>query len=341
MYKVMKTGRILTLAEEDQVCKTADLTPIRQRGYQYYRIVAENDSRLCSVCQEQDGNVYAVSAASAGVNLPPFHPNCRCTVEGAHGANPNFDPWLGERQLWENIASGRLTFLEICRLLEERYGDFSDSARADFARRLAQLYRSNPEMAAVIEAFGRGSFAIPPLFQFDWDKKGLPSTEHVTIQFMLAVIDVAKRLQINPDDLMAVMAYESWTDPQRVNSQSGAIGLIQFTQVAINEINRRTNRVPPLTRDVLAQMTAIEQLEYVYYHLLFNGGTGARTVSDLYMAVLWPSAVNEPDDEVIMRAGDGYYEQNRGLDLNNDGEITKGEVAQRVIDRRDTFERSS
>lgn len=41
-----------------------------------------------------------------------------------------------------------------------------------------------------------------------------------------------------------------------------------------------------------------------------------------------------PDDRVLMRVGDGLYEQNRSLDINNDGVI---EVAQRVIDRRDSF----
>ena len=159
MYKVTKIGRILTMAEDIRLRKSASLDSIRRSGYRYYRIIAENDSRLCSVCREQDGNIYSVLEARAGVNLPPFHPNCRCTVEGAHGMNPTRDPWTSERQLWESIASGNLTFLEICRLIEQRYGDFSDSDRADFARNLAQLYSHDPKMVEVIEAFGSGEYS--------------------------------------------------------------------------------------------------------------------------------------------------------------------------------------
>ena len=54
---------------------------IRQSDKHYYRIISENDERLCRVCSGQDGSVYPAEDAKAGVNFPPFHPNCWCTVE--------------------------------------------------------------------------------------------------------------------------------------------------------------------------------------------------------------------------------------------------------------------
>ena len=47
----------------------------------------------------------------------------------------------------------------------------------------------------------------------------------------------------------------------------------------------------------------------------------------------------QPDDFVLWREGSIEYRQNRGLDVNNDGVITKGEAAQRVRDRLNYFER--
>ncbi len=59
------------------------------RGYPYriqrgrggkYEILATLDSKTCNVCGELDNKVYEVGKEITGVNMPPFHPLCRCTT---------------------------------------------------------------------------------------------------------------------------------------------------------------------------------------------------------------------------------------------------------------------
>ena len=51
----------------------------RERGVKKYKILATLDSKTCGICGELDGNVYEVGKEVVGVNMPPFHPLCRCT----------------------------------------------------------------------------------------------------------------------------------------------------------------------------------------------------------------------------------------------------------------------
>ncbi|MCL2056920.1 MAG: minor capsid protein [Oscillospiraceae bacterium] len=80
MY-VTKTGRVLSAYEERHHKKIIKSISISKGVLRYYRIIAENDERICDVCAAQDGTVYPEEFAEAGANFPPFHPNCRCTVE--------------------------------------------------------------------------------------------------------------------------------------------------------------------------------------------------------------------------------------------------------------------
>ncbi len=51
----------------------------KEDGVEKYQILATLDSKTCGVCGDLDGEVYAVDEAVVGVNMPPFHPLCRCT----------------------------------------------------------------------------------------------------------------------------------------------------------------------------------------------------------------------------------------------------------------------
>ena len=52
----------------------------REAGVEKYRYLATDDSRTSEICSETDGKVFLLKDASVGVNYPPLHPNCRCTV---------------------------------------------------------------------------------------------------------------------------------------------------------------------------------------------------------------------------------------------------------------------
>lgn len=45
-----------------------------------YEIVSVLDKNTCATCVEQSGKVYSFKNRKPGVNFPPFHPSCRCTI---------------------------------------------------------------------------------------------------------------------------------------------------------------------------------------------------------------------------------------------------------------------
>lgn len=134
---------------------------------------------------------------------------------------------------------------------------------------------------------------------------------------------ICNTLDINPDDLMACMAWESGRSfsPSKKNmAGSGATGLIQFMP--------STARSLGTTTDELARMTAEDQLNYVYKY--FRPWAGRlKTLGDLYMAILWPKAVGQPDDYALFTGGIAYR-QNAGLDTNKDGRVTKAECVAKL-----------
>ena len=52
----------------------------KEDGVEKYEILATLDSKTCNVCGELDNKVYEVGKEITGVNMPPFHPLCRCTT---------------------------------------------------------------------------------------------------------------------------------------------------------------------------------------------------------------------------------------------------------------------
>lgn len=141
---------------------------------------------------------------------------------------------------------------------------------------------------------------------------------------------IARELMLPEDNganwLMTCMAFESgetFSPSVRNAAGSGAIGLIQFMPRTAADLG--TNAM------ALATMTAEQQLEYVWRY--FKGHRGRiHSLSDMYMAILWPLAMGQPDSFVLWDQGKRptTYRQNSGLDGNNDLVITKGEAASKL-----------
>jgi peptidoglycan hydrolase-like protein with peptidoglycan-binding domain len=153
----------------------------------------------------------------------------------------------------------------------------------------------------------------------------------VTPAFRDRVRQIAARFGVDPGDLMSVMAFETneTFNPATRNELSGATGLIQFIPPTIRALGTTT--------DALAAMTAEAQLDYVERY--FAGQKQPlRTLEDLYMAVLWPPAIGQPNEAPIFVRGDVRtgvaYSQNSGLDSDGDGRITKAEAAAFVRAKR-------
>jgi len=148
----------------------------------------------------------------------------------------------------------------------------------------------------------------------------------VSAAFRNKVQAIASALGTDPNFLMAAMAFEtgrSFSPSQRNEAGSGAVGLIQFMP--------RTAEGLGTSSRALAAMTAVDQLDFVQKYLSpFRGKL--HSLSDLYMAILFPVAVAKPDDFVLfsMNINPIAFRQNEGLDLNGDGKITKLEAASKV-----------
>jgi Transglycosylase SLT domain len=174
----------------------------------------------------------------------------------------------------------------------------------------------NLTVAAVADL--QSTFDAPTLsaIELAWGKK-------VDRAFKEKVIAISAKLGIDPNHLMAAMAFESARTFRAdiVNPGSGATGLIQFMPSTAKSLGTTTAK--------LRKMTAVKQLDYVEaYFSPYRGKL--RDLDDLYMAILWPRAVAKPASYVLFVNPQAPYKANRGLDANNDGAVTKAEAANRV-----------
>ncbi len=166
---------------------------------------------------------------------------------------------------------------------------------------------------------------------FDLSWESASSTElsnyadRVSSQFLDKVSGISERLGVRGEYLMAVMGFETGGtySPSIPNEAgSGAVGLIQFMPTTATGLGTSTQE--------LASMSDIEQLDYVErYFSPYRGRL--NSLEDVYMAVLWPRAIGRGSEYVLWDRSRGtVYEQNSGLDSNNDGVVTAGEATDKV-----------
>jgi hypothetical protein len=147
--------------------------------------------------------------------------------------------------------------------------------------------------------------------------------KRVSSAFKRRVIEISAELGLDPNNLMAAMAFESARTFRAdiENPFSGAAGLIQFMPATAKGLGTSTA--------ALKRMTPVAQLEFVRRYFLPQKGR-LNDLNDLYMAILWPRAVGRPASHVLFVNGSRQYSQNKGLDVNFDGVVTKAEAASRV-----------
>jgi peptidoglycan hydrolase-like protein with peptidoglycan-binding domain len=182
-----------------------------------------------------------------------------------------------------------------------------------------------PELLAMGDDFTPGWAALAPqpptqvLYNF-------PGLQRVNQVFHDELIAVAGRLDIDPNALCAVMQIESGFRHDAVNPSSSAVGLIQFMPFLLKSYGTTT--------DAVKRMSAVEQLKLV--ERFFQQAQGVQDPGTLYMYTFMPAAAKFPDGFVLGKKDSiashwgislhKIWEQNQGLDLDKDVEITVGEV---------------
>jgi transglycosylase-like protein with SLT domain len=172
--------------------------------------------------------------------------------------------------------------------------------------------------------------AINAVTRDKWSKEvvGMAWGAKVSQVFRERVLWICDELGLQPNDLMACIAWESgrsFSPSVRNMAGSGATGLIQFMP--------GTAKALGTTVDHLARLTAEDQLNYVYKYFAPYSGR-LKSLSDVYMAILWPKAVGKSDDYVLFQGPGIAYRQNAGLDLNRDMKVTKAECSAKLYAMR-------
>jgi len=148
--------------------------------------------------------------------------------------------------------------------------------------------------------------------------------------FLPRVKEISNDLGIDHKDLLKVMNFEtggSFDSAQKNKAGSGATGLIQFMPATAKGLLGTETGAEAIS--ILEKMTPTEQLDLVQKHLEPYKNK-IKNLDDLYMAVLYPKAVGKDSDYVLFREGTIAYKQNKGLDKDKDGIITKADAASKV-----------
>lgn len=189
------------------------------------------------------------------------------------------------------------------------------------------LYNSNSGASASANASSIGNISgpseppAPELYLLDKAEYCAEDKQ----QFADKVREISQMLGVQPEWLMAVMYSESKFNPGIFNHKgSGAVGLIQFMPRTANELNVSTQR--------LQNMSCVQQMEYVYMYLerVRQRYGEIKTLTDLYLAILYPKALNQDYCFTLYAKPSKAFRQNSGLDENRDGRVTVSDIDRRM-----------
>ena len=144
----------LVRTEVNRMHNDATLKSYKAMGVDRYTFLATLDARTCSVCGALDGKYFKVAKAQTGVNLPPLHPNDRCTTV-AYYPNDDFsgtriarDPTTGKNYKVDR----NVTYEKWRKEITEKYGaDSLENAQ----KRYANLKRDSAEQQAMQKILGK------------------------------------------------------------------------------------------------------------------------------------------------------------------------------------------
>ncbi|WP_226331377.1 hypothetical protein [Klebsiella grimontii] len=148
--------------------------------------------------------------------------------------------------------------------------------------------------------------------------------------FRTKLLSVSRNLSIDPNYIMACIALETGktfrTDIK--NPGSSATGLIQFMKSTADELGTTTAK--------LRKMDHVEQMDYVekYFKMQANNvgvSTDKWTLEDVYYSIFSPKTIKLGPNDIVYQENNGdLYSKNLYHDRNNDGKITKNEIAENI-----------
>jgi len=120
-----------------------------------------------------------------------------------------------------------------------------------------------------------------------------------SIGFQTKLRQIAAALGVQADHLLKIMHFETagTMDPAIQSGGTGATGLIQFMSKTATSLGTSTEQ--------LAQMTAEQQLDYVYQFYKANKLPPGSSLSDIYLYTYMPAVIRagKPDTFVLGKKG--------------------------------------
>jgi hypothetical protein len=161
----------------------------------------------------------------------------------------------------------------------------------------------------------------------DKKKRFLAWGKKVTPAFRTKVRKIAANLGVNASHLMTIMAFETNRSfsPKQTTKSSSAVGLIQFMPPTAKQLGTTSKK--------LKAMSAIKQLDYVEKYFKQFKKKKFKTLTDVYLAVLYPAAMGKSKNHVVFdgtsssKRQRGYYLANRLLDKDKDKKVQQREIA--------------
>lgn len=114
MGKGRSAAQRLVRTEASYFANQGQLLAYQDAGVEKYRFLGGG----CEICQRLNGQVFPINEAKAGENLPPIHPNCKCTTVAAYDipvfkerqgnplkGNPKFEEWKRKHMQSKGLAA--------------------------------------------------------------------------------------------------------------------------------------------------------------------------------------------------------------------------------------------
>lgn len=132
-------------------------------------------------------------------------------------------------------------------------------------------------------------------------------------------------------DVNEITAEDFWLEKSNGTKTSRAVGLIQFTQAALEAIGEFTGGSGYAKLHAVklrfAKMGEVNQLDYVKKYFE-PAKSSIKTPEDIYLHVFAPKGVGKANDFVLYEKGTEEYRQNKSVDTenDNDGKIQRSEI---------------
>ena len=101
----------LMRTELARVQTDAQKKSFEEMGFEMYTFHAiENDGKTCEICKANDGEHFKLIKLQPGLNAPPMHPHCRCSIS-AYEDSDDYEAWIdylangGTTEEWNKLKN--------------------------------------------------------------------------------------------------------------------------------------------------------------------------------------------------------------------------------------------